>query len=213
MDIDKKYRVIYQIFSKVVCSDLLGLIETDRIKILDILKEVKYKVSGTDTEEKNLPYTSDVNLLEMPELHFLKHKILRYVNDYMHNILRLEYNNFKITTSWAAKTKPGQKSHWHNHNNCFYSGVYYVNTYENCGNIKFHDFSTTRNQFKIAEYNKLNSPEFFIEPVNDKIILFPAEVYHQVAKNNSNKDRYSIAFNIIPTGEIGEADSKLIIKD
>ncbi len=205
---------IFQLFSKVVSTDYLGLKEPERIKTLNILKSISYSSAGTGTEEDNLPYTSDERyLLDLPKLHFLKYKLLRFVNDYMHNTLRYEHNNFKITTSWVAKTTPGTMSHWHNHNNCFFSGVYYVDTYEKCGRLRFSNFETKRYEPTVDEHNILNGREFYLEPSNDKIIMFPAELYHMVAKNNSEHDRYSIAFNVIPIGTIGQGDSQMIIKD
>ena len=183
-------------------------VEVDEKKIL--MGEKKW----VGQEDGILIQSEDDQVLNLEGIERIKNEISKHIKQYIELIINpLEDDTeFLITQSWVNIINEGFH-HKHRHQNSILSGVYYVNTYENCGNIKFHDFSTTRNQFKIAEYNKLNSPEFFIEPVNDKIILFPAEVYHQVAKNNSNKDRYSIAFNIIPTGEIGEADSKLIIKD
>lgn len=204
---DKK---IFQLFSKVVVTDFLNISEQERLKILNILKEISYHKAGTDSGEDNLPLSSDDNyLLDMPELNFLKHKIEQYVNDFMHNEMKYNENNFKLTTSWVAKTLPGNISHWHNHNNCFYSGVLYIDTVEDSGEIKFTTFENRRNNLIVSEYNELNSVEFYVFPNNCRIILFPAEVYHQVAKNNSKQDRYSIAFNIIPTGVIGRGDSQL----
>ena len=46
------------------------------------------------------------------------------------------------------------------------------------------------------------------------IIIFPSEVTHQILKNKSNVDRISLAFNLIPTGDLGyyNSDSFVNIK-
>ena len=45
-------------------------------------------------------------------------------------------------------------------------------------------------------------------PVQENILLFfPSYLKHKVAMNNSDKDRRSLAFNIVPVGFYGDADS------
>jgi len=36
------------------------------------------------------------------------------------------------------------------------------------------------------------------------LIFFPSETYHRIVNNKSNKIRYSLAFNLIPVGPIGD---------
>jgi len=43
------------------------------------------------------------------------------------------------------------------------------------------------------------------------ILLFPSHLTHAVKPNNSNEDRYSIAFNYILRGEYGERDTHLVL--
>jgi hypothetical protein len=38
-------------------------------------------------------------------------------------------------------------------------------------------------------------------------MLFPAEMHHRVHKNESDITRYSLAFNIVPVGLLGDNDS------
>jgi len=200
----------FKIFSKVVHSNILNITEEERLLTLDILKKEEFREAGTGTGQDNLPYTSDnLYILDKPELSFLKNKIMEYVHYFMWDIMKYNNNNFKMTTSWIAKSSPGQTSHWHNHNNCFYSGVFYVDTHENCGDIKFTSMDNRRYSLIVSEYNEMNSVEFYVKPDNLRLLLFPAETYHQVAKNESIKDRYSIAFNVMPTGLIGRGDSQL----
>jgi len=48
-------------------------------------------------------------------------------------------------------------------------------------------------------------------PEPKSIILFPSFLNHKVMPNETNKDRYSIAFNIIPKGEFGDTTMKLYL--
>ncbi len=200
----------FQLFSKVVSTGNLNLSEKERIKILKFLKKENYEEAGINVDNENLPLSSsEMYLLNKPELEFLKSKITKIVNNFMKDTMKYNYNDFEITTSWVAKSKPGNKSHWHNHNNCFYSGIYYVDTHKNCGNLRFSSFQNKRNNIVVSEQNILNSDDFYIEPSDNKIVLFPAEMFHGVDRNKSEKDRYSIAFNVVPIGVIGKGDSQL----
>ena len=49
-------------------------------------------------------------------------------------------NDFEITTSWLTVSKKNEQSTFHNHNNCMYSGVFYLQTDENSGDIVFENF-------------------------------------------------------------------------
>jgi len=60
-----------------------------------------------------------------------------------------------------------------------------------------------------SQYTDLNSPYYSIGAMNKMLIFFPSHLYHRIGFNNSNLTRYSIAFNFIPTGKIGYADSEL----
>ena len=44
------------------------------------------------------------------------------------------------------------------------------------------------------------------------IIFFPIELFHKILKNNSDIIRYSIAFNMIPVGNIGNINSDSFLK-
>ena len=41
------------------------------------------------------------------------------------------------------------------------------------------------------------------------IIFFPSDIQHKIAENKTNKDRYSLAFNFYPVGNIGVRDSNV----
>ena len=128
----------FQLFSKVVSTDFLDVSDKERTKVHNYLKNLDYIGAGINANDENLSLSSnEMYLLDKPNLKYLRSKILNFVNNFMHNTMKYKQNDFKITTSWVAKTEPGNNSHWHNHNNCFYSGVYYVDTHENCGDLQF----------------------------------------------------------------------------
>ena len=118
-------------------------------------------------------------------------------------------NKFIITTSWFTHTKDGRFGNFHNHSNSMFSGVFYF-TDDNSA-IKFQNFNKNTS-FNIIpkEFNVYNSSSWEVKPPKGTILLFPSEVYHYV--NISNKDRKSLAFNIVPVGEYGGRDSKVNVE-
>ena len=206
---------LFPLFAKNLCVGNLGCTQPELNLILTMLKKEDYEdlnnVSDKFMRGDDLCETSkNFYILEQECFIFLKNKILKYVNDFFKTKLFFNKNNFTITTSWIAKTPPGKLSHWHNHNNCYYSGVFYIDTAKECGDIIFSTFDSNIFSIQSTEINQYNSKVFSVPVENDRIVLFPAEIYHKISKNNSNKDRYSIAFNIMPTGKIGHNDSCLI---
>lgn len=150
------------------------------------------------------------NVLQLEPFNDLNNIIEKQINNLLQK--KLHYNNsFVISTSWITKTKPNQKSEIHNHDNCFFSGILYLQTELNCGKIEFLNMDNKRFDLQRKEYNIFNSNSWTIEPKNNMLILFPSELYHRVLKNNSNITRISLAFNIMPKGILGSDDSSCTI--
>jgi uncharacterized protein (TIGR02466 family) len=123
------------------------------------------------------------------------------------------YNTkFKMTTSWLVISNKQEQSQYHNHNNCMFSGVLYLQTGENTGQISFTNYENKRFNLIPTKWDDVNCSEFRIVPKNGRLIIFPSEVYHKILQNNSDIKRYSLAFNFIPIGEIGADDSTATIK-
>ena len=53
------------------------------------------------------------------------------------------------------------------------------------------------------EYNETNSTTWTYVPKNGDIYLFPSFLKHSVEKNLNKKNRYSLAFNFLPSGKFG----------
>ena len=46
------------------------------------------------------------------------------------------------------------------------------------------------------------------------MLIFPSDLWHKIEENKSNENRYSLAFNVMPVGTIGNdnTDSHMKIK-
>ena len=119
-------------------------------------------------------------------------------------------DDFIISTSWITKTYSGDNSQFHHHKNSFYSGVYFFGEYgEDAGHLKFTNPLLKFPDFLLvpSEYNIHNSDSWSIKPETNKLVFFPSYLSHSIAEHKSHKARYSLAFNIVPTGKYGGGDS------
>ena len=59
----------------------------------------------------------------------------------------------------------------------------------------------------------INAGSYYFEPSDKLLLIFPSEMFHQVEQNKSNITRYSLAFNAIPKGLVGDrtTDSHLYV--
>jgi len=207
----KNKPLIFPLFSKVVYVKQTNI---DCKKILHLIKEPTM-VSGENKKNKKYLLLSSINKEVLNQVKFknLKKEIMKEFYEYAHQILHYENNKFKMTTSWFVESNSGQKSGYHNHNNCMFSGCLYLKVNKNSGGINFNNYENFRFLLNPTRYDTLNARDFIIQPETGTIIFFPSEMYHRVLENKSNEKRISLAFNFFPVGHLGgTGDSKANIK-
>ena len=119
-------------------------------------------------------------------------------------------HDFAITTSWITDVEPGSSSQFHSHFNCMISGVYYFDTYDEfSAPIEFINPLTKVQSFWIEpkEPSLACSTLWTLPPRDKQVIFFPSYLEHRVGLHRGDKMRHSLAFNIVPIGLIGGADS------
>jgi uncharacterized protein (TIGR02466 family) len=110
----------------------------------------------------------------------------------------------RLGNMWANINPPGGMNQPHIHPNALFSGVYYVKSPVNSGRLKIYD-PRPGVQF-IMPIRKPGNPgkdlwrEANIDPVEGRIIMFPAWLWHAVEENQSNDIRISVSFNFIQDG-------------
>ena len=204
---------LYSLFPKLVYTNILEDIPDQQLYgIKNYLDNIQYH--KIDNSNKNTCTSASKSnfIFKDEKLFSLKERIMTEFNFFKNNILKYENNDFIFTTSWIAKSEKNETSEYHNHNNCMYSGIFYVNTDENCGQLCFENFADKRFNLIPTEYNIYNCLNFNFKPKNKMIIFFPSELFHKILKNNSDIIRYSIAFNMIPVGNIGNINSDSFLK-
>ena len=160
----------------------------------------------------NGDYTKNKKILnELPDL---KHEIFKNVILFTEKYLHIADINFYFTNSWVVKHYPNDWAQTHNHTNSLLSGVYYLETEQNSGDLCFES-NNVNNLFPNAvfpnfkEYNYTTGGQIKMKVDMGKLYLFPSHIFHQVLKNKTNKIRYSLAFNLFCKGSFGKDEFEL----
>ena len=187
-----------------ICSNALFIYKLD---IKDDLT-LKFKKEKFEPIKGGSFLTSeDLNILKKYEN--LNKEISNAVDATLKEILMLKNINYRIFSSWLIKAKPKQQTDSHTHNNSWLSGVYYPKG-DPGFSIKFFYDNASSFYTQPTEYNVYNSTDWTIFPEDNHLILFFSQLRHKIMPNKSTKDRFSLAFNVLPKGQFGEDDSKVI---
>jgi len=188
-----------------ICSNTLFIYK------LDIKEDLTLKF----TKEKFVTAYSRPTILVSKDLNILKkykelnREINKAIDLTLKEILMLKNVNYRIFSSWLARAKPKGFSHSHIHSNAWLSGIYYPKG-DPGFSIKFFYDNTTHFFTESTEYNIYNAREWIVVPEDNFLILFFSQLRHKVMPNQSKKDRFSLSLNLLPKGEFGEEDSKII---
>ena len=181
---------------------------TDKIdnrKLENIILEKEQKDKGVTFSNVGGYHSSAINLE--------KEKGFKCIYDYINECMEviLFENNYKpnlgILSShgWININRKGDFNREHVHPDCHWSGVYYVKTPANCGELRFHNPIAASSMVKSGHLLNLTSSNintsFFLnsiplDPYEGSILIFPSWLFHSVDPNRSNYDRISISFNI-----------------
>jgi uncharacterized protein (TIGR02466 family) len=195
---------IIPLYSKVFCTDSLDIDDEYFNDVKQAVKNCDYKKANFEDDKSSL-VNQEFDILNKPQFKLLGDMILKSFKKFAREQLKIS-NDFKISSSWLTKTEPNHESHFHRHYNCYYSGVLYIDTDEG-GEIVFDNMADERFLLNKIEDNNYNTRSFIFETKNKMIIFFPSDIHHKIAENKTNKDRYSVAFNFYPIGNIGVRDS------
>ena len=202
---------VYQNFLEFRPSELKSMI--DYVSNLDWASD-KDIYEGPNGETTKL----EADLLSEPELENLRKKIDEEVYNFAKSLqIDFSKHGLKRINSWGNLQKRGNYIKEHRHNNTQFSGVFYLQTPENSGDIIF----TTRNatwinsywEPSLTGYDDLNSFEKRFRPQQCGIFLFPAHLDHYVTPSHSEEERYSISFNYNLDGKFfGDCNNHLTLK-
>ncbi len=110
----------------------------------------------------------------------------------------LDTQQIIIMNSWGIINQKYAYNTCHNHPYSLISGVYYLQTPENCGNLEFRDPREPRlmRSFDTKGHNPWTFHSVVYRPVEGRMVLFPSWLLHSVHPNMSDEDRICISFNL-----------------
>jgi len=181
----------------------------DNKKILYYLQKLKYlqnKICNESYISKNNKILKDKFLSK--EKKIFETSIKNYLKV-------LHYTKkFKILNSWGTKTGLNGESLSHVHSNTWISAVYYPQFNESFSIIFEKNMEGFMYNVDFDDNNSIYSlKEFKVMPQENTLLIFPSHLSHKIAKNTSDRLRYSLSFNINPIGTFNKgSDCEITFK-
>jgi len=168
-------------------------------KLMQLIKDERQRdPAGMSGRSTVLGWHSTDQLHHRPELKefvaILHANIAEVGRDY-----RLDTNraSLELAACWAIVNGKSASSTVHCHPNSFLSGVYYVNTFEESGDIFFQDPRHVACMFPcpVTEFTPWTLRRVSYRPRSGGMLIFPSWLYHGVEPNLGDTPRVSMSFN------------------
>ena len=175
------------------------------IKHPTLNQELERDIVAWSNKDKGITRTnvqgwhSTTNMHELPEYQSL----VRMLYECQKTIYQQEHYESEpfLGNMWANINPPGGMNRAHQHPNSLWSGVYWIKTPENCGDLKIDDPRSSaamcRPRQKLGELPTRLHRETHYKPIAGRCIMFPSWLMHCVDPNNSNDIRISVSFNFM----------------
>ena len=111
---------------------------------------------------------------------------------------KTENQNIRVKEMWAIINKKDNFNVVHTHPNSFLSAAYYVKAPKNCGKFQVESLNIAKRHLspEVVDKNEFNAQVAGLEVSEGDLLIFPGYLPHKVAKNESDKDRIVISFNV-----------------
>ena len=126
----------------------------------------------------------------------------KIIIDSLSGFTPISENVSMVIEGWKNINAPGDFNVKHDHPRSNLSGVLWIKTAKNSGNLvftspqlfnKFQELYNYTDEFK---YDTKSYMTYYFPPTEGRILLFPSSLEHEVEENKSNEDRISYSFNI-----------------
>ena len=141
--------------------------------------------------------TTDMNLKEEYNV------LTKALFNMQYEIFKKEFLTQKpvLGNMWENINYPGNANRPHLHPNSLFSGVYWVKTPENSGNLMLYEprpgVHTTMPNRKERKLPPELWREVHYQPKAGTVVMFPAWLWHEVRPNQSDDIRISVSFNFL----------------
>jgi len=170
----------------------------DNESIKDYCLQTREKLPGTTISNRGGWHSNELLSPAPEDLDKLINDITVFSNDVCFRYLGIE---LKFGNFWININGKHDYNLLHDHQKSILSGVYYVDVPEqNMGDLVLvrPDNADYFLNGKVEEVTMANSPVCVKKAVTSTLYLFPSWIKHYVERNESEKERISIAFNLVP---------------
>ncbi len=181
-----------------------GLDVPDEInkKLYDIIPSLKYEDQGDH------PDTTDYSIQKLPELSFYIDFLHKELEEYRSKY-KLHCDKLSVASMWSTKTRKGVCNNRHHHTFFYMSFIHYLT--EGASTVFYDQHKECPAMWLggVGSTNALFKPGVNI-PVGS-MIFFPSWLPHSVEPHQEDYDRYSIAGNVFPEGNINPIGNRSIL--
>lgn len=195
----KRKLSVLPIFPLHIFKTKINRTKKQKEELIKLIKEIEKKYTSRGVSNcggYHSPFF-DYDSLKGTSFEFLYQEILTIFNKALitGGIFKEKLGQFLLTerdiyTMWFIINKKNDFNQKHIHVPSWYSAVYYVKVPKNSGNLIFHDCVFAR----VLEALQPNITP--IKPKEGELYIFPSYLEHSVDKNQTNKERICISFNI-----------------
>jgi len=140
------------------------------------------------------------NILLQPEFEEIKSWIQECAEDFLDNVLQLEYEEFFFTESWLNVSGIGGYQKIHNHSNSIISGTLYLKSEKEHPPLEFRKqkmewgpFISLTEHYKKGNPNTANTLAF--PCTQDTMLVFNSYLYHGHDASQVESERIGLAWN------------------
>ena len=123
--------------------------------------------------------------------------------------------SYHVQKSWPVVIEDGGSVYEHNHSNANFSAVFYIQTEEgnDSGKIAFKSPNEILGNLPLRynDNNKLNMSVVKYRAIQNRLILFPSALQHEVEIYSGSTPRYSVSYDLNVTVEADERDNEFCV--
>jgi len=197
-----KLKVLHEdIFSTPLWSGMIP--EIDNSPILDYCLKVRQEKPGVQVSNRGGWHSRDI-IYPIPDILL---ELFEGLTNFANNVCgpKIGVTDLVFGNFWININGQYDYNTLHDHQKSILSGTYYVSVPDNnMGDIVFSRDDTSAYFLHSGikkEYNYYNAQNVNKQVSEGSFILFPSWTKHQVERNESSKERISIAFNFIQAND------------
>tara|TARA_R110000765_G_scaffold59795_1_gene115962 strand:- start:38 stop:676 length:639 start_codon:yes stop_codon:yes gene_type:complete len=204
---------VNEVFAKHIFSASLASFGQERI--LSFLKNLPEDAWECFLGPREASSTKDLCILNKTGL--LCEEIVLLCSSIATDYYNHEFEELSCIGSWGVRVKRGQHVGRHSHTNTYLCGCIYLEDDSLPTSFSDPEYSKLFSIFPPNKSNGRKSCSYSTCSLKTKagsVLIWPSSISHSVNFNDSDKTRYSIAFNIAPKGLLDNAlGSKLYINE